>query len=31
MFNLTERAKVQLERYFAEQEKAPIRVYMAAG
>lgn len=31
MFSLTERAKTQLERYFAEQEKSPIRVYMAAG
>jgi len=28
---LTDRAKEQLERYFATQAKSPIRVYMAAG
>ena len=31
MFSLTDRAKEQLERYFATQAKSPIRVYMAAG
>jgi len=31
MFELTESAKNQLERYFANQEKSPIRVYLAAG
>ena len=31
MFQLTESAKNQLERYFANQEKSPIRVYLAAG
>ncbi len=31
MFDLTESAKTQLDRYFETQEKAPIRVYLAAG
>jgi len=31
MFNLSDTAREQLEKHFAQQEKAPIRVYMAAG
>lgn len=31
MFNLSDTARAQLEKHFAHQEKAPIRVYMAAG
>ncbi len=31
MFNLSDTARHQLEQHFADQEKPPIRVYMAAG
>lgn len=31
MFDLTDSAKMQLDRYFETQEKSPIRVYLAAG
>ena len=31
MFNLSDTAQKQLEQHFAQQEKSPIRVYMAAG
>jgi len=31
MVELTEAAKAQLDGYFAEQERSPIRVFMASG
>lgn len=31
MFELTESATKQLEKYFETQEKSPIRVYLASG
>ncbi len=31
MFELTDSAKTQLDKYFETQEKSPIRVYLAAG
>ncbi len=31
MFELTEAAAKQLEGYFQDKEKSPIRVYLAAG
>ena len=31
MFELTDTAKTQLDKYFETQDKSPIRVYMAAG
>lgn len=31
MFTLTEAAKTQLDSYFADKEKSPIRVYLSSG
>lgn len=31
MINLSETARQELESFFAEREKTPIRVYLAAG
>ncbi len=31
MFDLSDSAKNQLDRYFETQDKSPIRVYLAAG
>ncbi len=31
MFELSDTAKSQLDKFFETQEKAPIRVYLAAG
>ncbi len=31
MFELSDTAKMQLDKFFETQEKAPIRVYLAAG
>lgn len=31
MFELTENACKELEAYFADKEKSPIRVYLAPG
>jgi iron-sulfur cluster assembly protein len=31
MVELTEAAKTQLDGYFADKEKTPIRVFMASG
>jgi hypothetical protein len=31
MIELTEAAKTQLDGYFADKEKTPIRVFMASG
>jgi hypothetical protein len=31
MFDLTDSAKMQLDKYFETQDKSPIRVYLAAG
>lgn len=31
MVELTENAKSQLDGYFAEKEKSPIRIYLSSG
>ncbi len=31
MVELTESAKAQLDGYFADKEKSPLRVFLAAG
>jgi iron-sulfur cluster assembly protein len=31
MLTLTETAKTQLDGYFADKEKTPIRIYLATG
>jgi hypothetical protein len=31
MFDLSDSAKMQLDKYFETQDKSPIRVYLAAG
>jgi len=31
MFTLTESAKKQLDSYFADKEKSPIRIYLSSG
>jgi Fe-S cluster assembly iron-binding protein IscA len=31
MINVSEAAQKQLESYFADKEKAPVRVYLASG
>lgn len=31
MVELTEAAKAQLDGYFAEKEKTPIRIYLSSG
>jgi len=31
MFTLTEAAKKQLDQYFADKDKSPIRVYLSSG
>ncbi len=31
MFDLSDSAKSQLDKYFENQDKSPIRVYLAAG
>ncbi len=31
MFELTEAAQKQLEGYFQDKDKSPVRVYLAAG
>jgi Fe-S cluster assembly iron-binding protein IscA len=31
MFTLTEAAKKQLDSYFADKDKSPIRVYLSSG
>lgn len=31
MFELTENARKELEAYFADKQKTPIRVYLAPG
>lgn len=31
MIDLTEAAKAQLDGYFADKEKSPIRVFLASG
>lgn len=31
MITLTESARKELDGYFADKEKSPVRIYMAAG
>lgn len=31
MINVTEKALKELEAYFADKDKTPVRVYLAAG
>jgi Fe-S cluster assembly iron-binding protein IscA len=31
MFTLTEAAKKQLDSYFTDKEKSPVRVYLSSG
>ncbi len=31
MFTLTDAAKTQLDAYFADKEKAPVRIYLSSG
>lgn len=31
MFTVTEAAKTQLDAYFADKEKNPIRIYLSSG